>query len=72
MAKKGKYRKRPIVTGYLETVSSTIFDRQREAITEMTTGRQGLYALYRRNKLYYVGLASNLKSRINGHLKDRH
>jgi len=72
MARRHKYHKRPIVTGYLETVSSAIFDRQREAITDMTKGAQGLYALYRKNKLYYVGLASNLRGRINGHLKDRH
>jgi hypothetical protein len=35
-------------------------------------GEQGLYALYRKNKLYYLGLASNLRNRINHHLKDRH
>jgi len=38
----------------------------------MIQGHQGLYALYRRNKLYYVGLASDLRRRINQHLKDRH
>lgn len=31
-----------------------------------------MYALYRRGKLYYVGLASNLRSRLAHHLKDRH
>lgn len=31
-----------------------------------------MYALYRRGKLYYVGLASNLRSRLVHHLKDRH
>lgn len=30
------------------------------------------YALYRKNKLYYVGLATNLRGRLNTHLKDRH
>ena len=34
-------------------------------------GRQGVYALYRRGKLYYVGLASDLRWRLNAHLKDR-
>jgi hypothetical protein len=38
----------------------------------MIKGRYGVYALYRREKLYYVGLATNLRSRINQHLKDRH
>ena len=72
MAKKRKYRKRPIVTGYLEKVSSAIFDRHSKIIAEMIKGQQGLYALYRKEKLYYVGLARNLKSRVNQHVKDRH
>jgi len=72
MAKKRKYRRRPIVTGYLEKVSSAIFDRHSKIIAEMVQGQQGLYALYRKEKLYYVGLASNLKSRVNQHVKDKH
>jgi len=65
-------RPRPIVTGYLEKVSSAIFDRYRKAITDMTMGQQGLYALYRKNKLYYLGLAGNLRNRVSHHLEDRH
>jgi hypothetical protein len=38
----------------------------------MIRGHQGLYALYKKDKLYYVGLARNLKNRIRHHLKDRH
>ena len=34
--------------------------------------RQGIYALYRKNQLYYVGLAKNLRSRLKHHLRDRH
>jgi hypothetical protein len=34
--------------------------------------RQGVYALYRGGKLYYVGLAGNLRSRLTMHLRDRH
>ncbi len=37
----------------------------------MTMDEQGLYALYRKDKLHYVGLASNLRNRIPHHLKDR-
>ena len=70
--KKVKRRTRPIVVGYLERVSALIFDKFQKEITEMIRGHQGIYALYRRNKLYYVGLASNLKNRIKYHLKDRH
>ena len=35
-------------------------------------GKSGVYALYSKDVLYYVGLASNLMGRINTHLKDRH
>jgi len=69
--KRNKGHSRPIVTGYLEKVSSAIFDKYRKVITNMTMGEQGLYALYRKDKLHYVGLASNLRNRIPHHLKDR-
>lgn len=72
MAGKKKNKTRAIVAGYLEKVNSQIFDRYQKEITDMVRGYQGLYALYRKNKLYYVGLASNLKNRIRHHLKDRH
>lgn len=74
MAKKKKTKRntKPIVSGYLEKVNAKIFDKFRTEITEMTKGHQGIYALYRRNKLYYVGLASNLRNRIKYHLRDRH
>lgn len=38
----------------------------------MIKGHQGIYSLYKKDKLYYVGLASNLKTRIKQHLKDKH
>lgn len=72
MRKKRRYKSRPIVTGYLEKVSSSIFDKHSKIIAEMIQGEQGLYALYRKEKLYYVGLASNLRSRVNQHVKDKH
>lgn len=67
-----KRQTRAIVTGYLEKVNASVFDKFKHEITEMTKGHQGLYALYRRNKLYYLGLASNLRNRIKHHLNDRH
>ena len=42
-----------------------------EVIKEMISGRSGIYALYRRNSLFYVGLATNLSTRLKQHLKDR-
>jgi hypothetical protein len=72
MKRKSKYHTRAIVTGYLEKVNAEVFDSYQKEITDMTKGEQGIYALYRKNKLYYVGLATNLRNRIKHHLKDRH
>lgn len=74
MAKTKNVKKKdhPIITGFLEKVNASIFDKYLGEITDMTNGHQGLYALYRKSHLYYVGLARNLRNRIKHHLKDRH
>jgi len=72
MARKKKHKTRAIVAGFIEKVNARIFDRYQREITDMIRGHQGLYALYKKDKLYYVGLARNLKNRIRHHLKDRH
>ena len=56
---------RPIVAGHLEKISSKVFDRYRRQITDMIRGNYGVYALYRRDKLYYIGLATDFRRRIN-------
>jgi len=38
----------------------------------MIKRRAGVYALYKQDSLYYVGLASNLMGRLKTHLRDRH
>ena len=75
MAKKKrnvKHITRSIIQGHLEKVSSTVFERYLNEITSLISGNQGVYSLYSRHKLYYIGLASNLKWRIRHHLKDKH
>jgi len=71
-AKKTKRKSRAIVQGHLERINSQVFDNYRDQITELIGKNHGVYALYRRNKLYYIGLAADLKGRIRTHLKDRH
>jgi hypothetical protein len=72
MAKEKVKRTRSIITGHLEKIGSNVFDNYSSVITELIKGNQGIYALYKNDRLYYVGLASNLKSRINAHNKDKH
>lgn len=50
-------------------IEDTTFRKQ---LKEIMRGYAGIYALYKKNKLYYVGLASNLFWRIHWHQRDRH
>jgi hypothetical protein len=70
--KKSAARHRGLVLGHLERVSSAVFEKYRNVITELVGGKNGIYALYRNNQLYYVGLARDLRQRVSQHLRDRH
>lgn len=61
-----------LVCKYLENVSRDILSDYAGIIKKYVKGQNGIYALYSKNKLYYVGLASNLRSRLKSHLKDKH
>ncbi|WP_372522108.1 GIY-YIG nuclease family protein [Sulfuricaulis sp.] len=61
---KGMSRKLPS-----EILASPIF---REKLKELMKGYAGIYALYRKGSVYYVGLTTNLFGRVSHHLKDRH
>jgi len=61
-----------LVLGYLENVSSRVFSGFPKEITSLVAGKHGVYALYKGDHLYYVGLATNLKNRVKHHLQDRH
>ena len=65
-------RKNTIVRGYFERVSWKVLDKHRLAVRDLIRGHAGIYALYKNDHLYYVGLAANLMSRVNHHLRDRH
>ena len=65
-------RQTPLVLQHLENISGRVLEEYPKIVQQMIRGRAGIYALYRRDKLYYVGLASNLMGRIKHHLVDRH
>ena len=79
MVKKSKSKKRKPTKGKLikgmtkklpyEILSDPSFTKK---LRELMKGYAGIYALYKENKLYYVGLTGNLFGRIRWHLKDRH
>ena len=65
-------KRTPLVCQHLENISRAALEQYEDIVRQFVRQRQGVYALYRRGKLYYVGLASNLRSRLGHHLKDRH
>jgi len=66
------HRQAQIVCQHLENVSRKVLEKYQGIIRGYVRGRHGVYALYRKSRLYYVGLASNLLSRLTQHLRDRH
>jgi hypothetical protein len=65
-------RRKPLVFQHLEDISRVALKDYQSIIRDYVRGKQGIYALYRRGRLYYVGLASNLRGRLAQHLKDKH
>ena len=65
-------RQKSLVCQHLENISRQALEEYQHIIRQYVGQRHGVYALYRRAKLYYVGLASNLRARLGHHLKDRH
>ena len=65
-------RRAQLVCQHLENVSRDLLRDYPDLFRELVKGRHGVYALYRGDRLYYVGLATNLSQRLNQHLRDRH
>lgn len=63
---------RQLVTAHLEGVSWNVFQQYPDVLRSLIRGHAGVYALYKREKLYYVGLAGILMARLKAHLRDRH
>ena len=62
----------PLVSQYLERISREAVVKYRPLLEAHVRHREGIYALYKKKKLYYVGLASDLRWRLRQHLKDHH
>jgi hypothetical protein len=61
-----------LVYQHLENISGDVLEDYQDIIREYVSRRQGVYALYRDDVLYYVGLASDLSSHLKAHLGDKH
>ena len=76
MAREAKRRRRgkreALVHQHLENVSRELLERHRDIVRHFIGRNAGIYALYRRNKLYYVALATTLRGRLRAHVKNQH
>ncbi len=52
-----------------EMLSDPVFKKK---LKDLMKGFAGIYALYKREKIYYIGLTGDLHGRIGWHQKDRH
>jgi len=64
--------KAQLVCQHLEGVSRRVLESYPDLVRGMARGRHGIYALYRRDRLYYIGLATDLRQRLKQHLRDQH
>ena len=73
MSKK-KSTKGALIKGMSKNLPSDILTDPifKKKLRELLRGYAGIYALYKGEKLYYVGLARNLHGRVRWHLKDKH
>src|ERR1035441_9697051 len=65
-------KRTPLVCQHWENVSCKVLEQYQDIVRQYVRHRQGVYALYRQDKIYYVGLAGNLRTRLAHHLKDLH
>src|SRR2546427_8363831 len=71
---KNRSTKGALIKGMSRRLPSEILNNPifKQRLRELMRRYAGIYALYRKRKLYYVGLTRNLLSRIKWHLRDRH
>lgn len=66
-------RMKPLVEAHINGLSVGIIEDHREFFrTFIGHQRSGIYVLRKSREIYYVGLASSLRSRLSDHLKDHH
>ncbi len=61
-----------LVKGFLEKKDRKGFELLLPRYREVIGKSSGIYALYKGDKLYYVGIAQNLLDRVDWHTKDKH
>ena len=65
-------RREALVHQHLENVSRDLLEQYPDEVRRFIGRNAGIYALYRKDKLYYVGLATALRGRLRAHVRNRH
>src|ERR1035437_684461 len=65
-------KKTGLVSQHLEGIKFSALEDYQQIIRNYIRKQEGVHGLYKKGRLYYVGLASDLKWRLSAHLKDRH
>ena len=60
-----------LVFNYIENVPRNVLTKYPEVCGKYFGDTPGIYALHSKNRLQYIGMASNLNVRLNSHHKDR-
>lgn len=71
--RKKKSSKGALVKGVSARLPVELLDEPsfKQGLQEITRGYSGIYFLFKRTRLYYIGLAKNLYWRLLGHTKNR-
>ena len=70
--KKRGRRREALVHSHLERVSRDLLEDHPDVVKKFIGRNAGIYALYKEDRLYYVGLATGLSGRLKSHKKNRH
>jgi hypothetical protein len=61
-----------LIRGYLEKVDRKAFEYLFKDFKQLLGKSSGIYALYNKGNLYYIGIADSLLDRVDWHTHDRH
>jgi hypothetical protein len=70
--KRKRQRREALVYAHLERVSRDLLEDHFNIVQRFVGRGSGIYVLYRKDRLYYIGLASALSARLKAHIRDHH
>lgn len=70
--RKSRKKRGALVHTHLERVSRRLLEKHFDIVKNLIGRNAGVYALYRKSRLRYIGLTTKLSGRLKDHLKGRH